>query len=377
MKLHGTTERAKSAYKDLVLRNATQGGFAQGRYAEMFDDDWMPLAPFWRYVAVRDARTRPAHAALHGRVFRKDDATAHRYLPLWDHNCRCMPVSLTLEEFQQGGFHTTSGADVESLPTKDGKFVGQPEGSWNVDRAAQAQRSAVGETEAVAPKPPVASQPGAPPNPPSAPPRYTGPPEGGKEIRDFVDLTRVEGRRLALDDLARAGFSERDALRLIHTVEDFTLEDATGNVLTYMHINEALTRFRGDFFPAGADAEDLRRLAAGWRIQQFLGAVPRLPLTRGTWRKATHFNAEDAAKIFYVGREFGINAFWSASGLSDLFPDRQVIFEIRKPLSGVAISHISTNAPEMEALFPVGSRFRVTGSSREGDRITVVIEEVP
>ncbi len=145
VKLHGTTGRAKSAYKDLVLRNATQGAFAQGRYAEMFSDDWMQLAPFWKYVAVRDARTRPTHAALHGRVFRKDDLSARKYLPPWQHQCRCQAVSMSLEEFEQGGHQTTNGDDVQHLPTKDGKFVGQPEGSWNVDRAEQARRSAVGE----------------------------------------------------------------------------------------------------------------------------------------------------------------------------------------------------------------------------------------
>ena len=145
VKLHGATERAKSAYKDLMLRNATQSSFAGGRYTEMFSEDWMQLAPFWRYSAVRDARTRPSHAALHGRVFRKDDPAARRYLPPWSHNCRCQAHSLTLDELEQGGYPVSSGGEIEQLPTSDGKFVGKPEGSWDVDRANQAQGGALGE----------------------------------------------------------------------------------------------------------------------------------------------------------------------------------------------------------------------------------------
>lgn len=45
--------------------------------------------PFWQYVAVMDRRTRPAHAALNGRVFRYDDEFWNSFWPPNGYRCRC------------------------------------------------------------------------------------------------------------------------------------------------------------------------------------------------------------------------------------------------------------------------------------------------
>jgi len=47
------------------------------------------MFPFWRYSAVMDNRTRPAHAAMHNFVARYNDPVWTRWTPPVDFNCRC------------------------------------------------------------------------------------------------------------------------------------------------------------------------------------------------------------------------------------------------------------------------------------------------
>ena len=121
-------------YSELVMRNATQASFAGGRYSAEWAPEWQQITPYWRYYATLDDRTRPEHAAMHGRVFRKDDAAARHYLPPTSHNCRCMAIFLTLAEVEEAGYPISRGEQVPFLPTEDGGTVGRPPGGWDVDR---------------------------------------------------------------------------------------------------------------------------------------------------------------------------------------------------------------------------------------------------
>ncbi len=142
--LHGGGDRWAPWYADLVIRNAVQGSFAGGRYSAMFGPEWIIRAPYWRYHATLDARTRPTHAALHGKVFRKDDTAARPYLAPWSHGCRCQAIEMTLEEFDEGGYKVTDGTLVPLLPTRDGETVGRPEGGWDIDRVTATKSRVLG-----------------------------------------------------------------------------------------------------------------------------------------------------------------------------------------------------------------------------------------
>ncbi|WP_193583759.1 phage head morphogenesis protein, partial [Laribacter hongkongensis] len=56
---------------DTIFRTNLQSAYMAGRYQTMMEN--VADRPWWQYVAVMDSRTRPAHRALHGRIFRYDD----------------------------------------------------------------------------------------------------------------------------------------------------------------------------------------------------------------------------------------------------------------------------------------------------------------
>jgi len=111
-------------YADLVFRQNTMTAYAAGRYAEMFNTEWIDRAPYWMYVTARDERVRPEHEALDGKVFAKIDKYARQYLPPWDFNCRCQAIELDAADVAAGGYQVTSGS-ATGVPPNPG---------WDVDR---------------------------------------------------------------------------------------------------------------------------------------------------------------------------------------------------------------------------------------------------
>ena len=64
--------------------------------------------PYLQYVAVMDARTRPTHAAMNGRVFAVDDPIWHTHHPPNGFNCRCRTRPMTRRALEREGLALSS-----------------------------------------------------------------------------------------------------------------------------------------------------------------------------------------------------------------------------------------------------------------------------
>ncbi|MGN6893494.1 phage head morphogenesis protein, partial [Neisseria sp. P0015.S009] len=59
--------------------------------------------PYWMYDAVGDHRTRPAHAAMDGLVYRYDDPFWATFYPPNGYRCRCSVIALSERDMQRDG----------------------------------------------------------------------------------------------------------------------------------------------------------------------------------------------------------------------------------------------------------------------------------
>lgn len=84
-----------------MYRTTTQSAYMAGRYEAMTEN--AQNRPYWRYVAVMDARTRPSHARLHNRVFHHTDPIWQFIFPPNGFNCRCRVEALTEAEVKALG----------------------------------------------------------------------------------------------------------------------------------------------------------------------------------------------------------------------------------------------------------------------------------
>lgn len=93
-----------------IFQTNVQTAYMAGRYMRLMDD--VENRPYWQYVAVMDGRTRPAHAALHGKVFRWDDPIWKVIFPPNGWGCRCRVRALTQAEVEAMGLRVdATGAD--------------------------------------------------------------------------------------------------------------------------------------------------------------------------------------------------------------------------------------------------------------------------
>jgi SPP1 gp7 family putative phage head morphogenesis protein len=105
----GSPRRLKTIYRT----NLTVA-YSVGRYKQMAENT--KHRPYWLYNATLDRRTRPGHAALHGKVFRFDDPIWETIYPPNDWGCRCWVRPLTKSEVESMGLQVEEPGTTKLPP---------------------------------------------------------------------------------------------------------------------------------------------------------------------------------------------------------------------------------------------------------------------
>jgi SPP1 gp7 family putative phage head morphogenesis protein len=105
-----------------IFDTNVQSSYMAGRYKQFIEN--VDSRPNWQYVAVMDSRTRPAHRALNGRVFRYDDKAWGAFWPPNGYRCRCRVRALSNDDMTERGITVSDSTgylrDVE-VPAGNGK----------------------------------------------------------------------------------------------------------------------------------------------------------------------------------------------------------------------------------------------------------------
>jgi SPP1 gp7 family putative phage head morphogenesis protein len=119
---------------ETIYRTNLQTSYQVGRYEQMTDPDVLEMRPYWRYVAVMDEKTRPTHAALHGKVFPADDPFWDTWYPPNGFNCRCTVQTLSPAEVEREGYIVEKGSRYHNKPVAmpDGTVIQMlPDPGWD------------------------------------------------------------------------------------------------------------------------------------------------------------------------------------------------------------------------------------------------------
>lgn len=84
-----------------IFQTNMQSAYMAGRYATQLEQ--VDTHPYWEYVAVLDSRTRPAHRALAGSIYRYDDPFWQTFYPPNGYRCRCRVRTRTSAYVEQNG----------------------------------------------------------------------------------------------------------------------------------------------------------------------------------------------------------------------------------------------------------------------------------
>ncbi len=110
-----------------IYRTNMQAAYQAGRYAQM--KRVARRRPYWRYVAVRDRRTRPTHRALDGKIYPHDHPFWETWYPPNGFACRCTVQTLSRTQVEERGLEVetkiprlveptdpTTGAKLPAVP---------------------------------------------------------------------------------------------------------------------------------------------------------------------------------------------------------------------------------------------------------------------
>jgi len=117
----GTIRKRLTPWRlELIWRTNIQTAYSAGRYKQQTDPDVAEARPFWQYKAILDRRTRPAHAAMHNRVYDHRHPIWNTWYPPNGFNCRCYVKTLSREQVEARGL----------IPEVEPPGAFQPDEGW-------------------------------------------------------------------------------------------------------------------------------------------------------------------------------------------------------------------------------------------------------
>jgi SPP1 gp7 family putative phage head morphogenesis protein len=121
----GITGKEAQRRAETLLRTTAFRAYAATRYQVLMRQT--DVFPFWQYKTAGDGRVRPAHTALHNRIFPAGHPVWQRIFPPWGWGCRCLVVPLTKRTAEQMGVQGEElrAKGEESLPADGGLLKGQ------------------------------------------------------------------------------------------------------------------------------------------------------------------------------------------------------------------------------------------------------------
>jgi SPP1 gp7 family putative phage head morphogenesis protein len=105
---------------ETIFRTNLGLSYASGHYKQQIES--ADTHPYWQYNALLDSRTRPAHSALNGKVFRYDDPFWDTMYPPNGYRCRCSVRTFTEKQVNDRGLKVESGTD--NMVWEDNKAAG-------------------------------------------------------------------------------------------------------------------------------------------------------------------------------------------------------------------------------------------------------------
>lgn len=94
-----------------IYRTNLQTAYSAGRWKQQEETAW--AFPYLQYMAILDSRTRPSHAAMHGKVFHREHPVWDRWYPPNGFACRCYVKQLTESQVKARGLKVRKeGVDV-------------------------------------------------------------------------------------------------------------------------------------------------------------------------------------------------------------------------------------------------------------------------
>lgn len=307
--------------------------------------------PYWKYSATMDSKTRPEHAALHGKIFRTGDFT---FWPPIGFRCRCTAIPLTA---RQAGQYLKM-----AMPTQEERqqLINNTGNSEFLGNKQQRYMEWIGKQYAKA----------------------------DEQTKGYIDKA-FETMRSEIDSLQGESLKQFFSNDFVKTTWDkFRLDQrytiaAQANKLTtkqayYIHAytKEApLYRELNAWLFTGKTPENFSKNNLLTMKRSLVTSLKKMPKYEGTAYRYVPDLPAGVLKQYQSGSTIAWDGFSSATTKPNLFNDRDIEFSIRSK-SSRPISQLSEFEGQKETLFLPGSKFKVTNRSEQGNKIFIELEEL-